>query len=80
VSKLFTPISIGNLRLSHRVVMAPLTRSRADLPAHGDRSCLSSRKDLRRDFATAAAAIMTACTFGVLLLSLGGRSNRSLLF
>jgi N-ethylmaleimide reductase len=32
VSKLFTPISIGNLRLSHRVVMAPLTRSRADLP------------------------------------------------
>jgi N-ethylmaleimide reductase len=32
VSKLFTPISIGNLSLSHRVVMAPLTRSRADLP------------------------------------------------
>jgi N-ethylmaleimide reductase len=32
VSKLFTPISIGSLRLSHRVVMAPLTRSRADLP------------------------------------------------
>jgi len=32
VSKLFTPISIGTLRLTHRVVMAPLTRSRADLP------------------------------------------------
>jgi hypothetical protein len=32
VSKLFTPISIGNLKLTHRVVMAPLTRSRADLP------------------------------------------------
>jgi N-ethylmaleimide reductase len=32
VSKLFTPISIGTLRLTHRVVMAPLTRSRACLP------------------------------------------------
>jgi N-ethylmaleimide reductase len=33
VSKLFTPVSIGDLNLAHRVVMAPLTRSRADLPA-----------------------------------------------
>jgi N-ethylmaleimide reductase len=32
VAKLFTPVSIGNLKLTHRVVMAPLTRSRADLP------------------------------------------------
>jgi N-ethylmaleimide reductase len=32
VSKLFSPISIGALKLTHRVVMAPLTRSRADLP------------------------------------------------
>jgi len=32
VSKLFTSVSIGNLKLTHRVVMAPLTRSRADLP------------------------------------------------
>jgi N-ethylmaleimide reductase len=32
VSKLFSPISIGRLELTHRVVMAPLTRSRADLP------------------------------------------------
>jgi N-ethylmaleimide reductase len=32
VSKLFSPISIGDLELTHRVVMAPLTRSRADLP------------------------------------------------
>ena len=32
MSKLFTPVSIGNLKLTHRVVMAPLTRSRADLP------------------------------------------------
>lgn len=31
VSKLFTPISIGTLKLTHRIVMAPLTRSRADL-------------------------------------------------
>ena len=32
MSKLFSPISIGGLNLTHRVVMAPLTRSRADLP------------------------------------------------
>ena len=32
MSKLFTPVSVGNLKLTHRVVMAPLTRSRADLP------------------------------------------------
>jgi N-ethylmaleimide reductase len=32
VSKLFTPISIGILKLAHRVVMAPLTRSRATPP------------------------------------------------
>ena len=32
MSKLFSPISIGGLKLTHRVVMAPLTRSRADLP------------------------------------------------
>jgi N-ethylmaleimide reductase len=31
MSKLFSPISIGGLTLTHRVVMAPLTRSRADL-------------------------------------------------
>jgi N-ethylmaleimide reductase len=32
MSKLFSAISIGGLKLTHRVVMAPLTRSRADLP------------------------------------------------
>jgi N-ethylmaleimide reductase len=32
MSKLFTPIRIGAIELSHRVVMAPLTRMRADLP------------------------------------------------
>jgi N-ethylmaleimide reductase len=32
VQQLFTPISIGSLELTHRVVMAPLTRSRSDLP------------------------------------------------
>ena len=32
VSQLFSPVLIGNLKLAHRVVMAPLTRSRADLP------------------------------------------------
>ena len=31
MSKLFAPISIGSLKLTHRIVMSPLTRSRADL-------------------------------------------------
>jgi N-ethylmaleimide reductase len=31
-AKLFTPVQIGPLVLSHRVVMAPLTRSRAEQP------------------------------------------------
>lgn len=29
VSKLFTPLSIGNITLKHRVVLAPLTRYRS---------------------------------------------------
>ncbi|KAF9517683.1 hypothetical protein BS47DRAFT_1326090 [Hydnum rufescens UP504] len=29
-SKLFLPITVGNVRLEHRIVMAPLTRTRAD--------------------------------------------------
>ena len=35
MSKLFSPISIGAVNLAHRVVMAPLTRSRADLVSFG---------------------------------------------
>src|SRR5260370_17306231 len=30
--KLFTPVQLGSLKLKHRVVMAPLTRSRAEQP------------------------------------------------
>src|SRR5260370_36927959 len=30
--KLFTPVQLGLLNLKHRVVMAPLTRSRAEQP------------------------------------------------
>jgi len=33
-SRLFSPISVGSLRLGHRVVMAPLTRSRAGQPGN----------------------------------------------
>lgn len=29
--KLFTPVKIGDITLQHRVVMAPLTRDRADI-------------------------------------------------
>jgi hypothetical protein len=32
MSKLFLPIRIGAVDLAHRVVLAPLTRMRADLP------------------------------------------------
>src|SRR5882757_11233481 len=37
--KLFTPVQLGSLNLKHRVVMAPLTRSRAEQPSGipGDR-------------------------------------------
>src|SRR6201988_862325 len=31
-SKLFTPVQIGLIELKHRVVMAPLTRSRSEQP------------------------------------------------
>ena len=34
MSKLFSPIRIGALDLSHRVVLGPLTRMRADLPGN----------------------------------------------
>ncbi len=30
--KLFTPVELGSLKLKHRVVMAPLTRSRSEQP------------------------------------------------
>jgi hypothetical protein len=30
--KLFTPVNLGSLNLKHRVVMAPLTRSRSEQP------------------------------------------------
>src|SRR5277367_7154958 len=30
--KLFTPVQLGSLKLKHRVVMAPLTRSRSEQP------------------------------------------------
>lgn len=29
--KLFTPLQVGNITLQHRIVLAPLTRYRADL-------------------------------------------------
>src|SRR5271167_1385990 len=34
MSKLFSPIQIGAISLSHRVVLAPLTRMRAELPGN----------------------------------------------
>jgi N-ethylmaleimide reductase len=34
MSKLFSPIKIGAINLSHRVVLAPLTRMRSDLPGN----------------------------------------------
>ena len=32
MSKLFTPVQIGAVALGHRIVMAPLTRSRSTQP------------------------------------------------
>ena len=37
IPKLFSPIQLGDLKLAHRIVMAPLTRYRANLAhVHGD--------------------------------------------
>ena len=33
-TNLFTPLTVGGMALSHRVVMAPLTRMRATVPDH----------------------------------------------
>lgn len=33
-SKLFTPVKLGRLELDHRVIMAPLTRLRTDMPGN----------------------------------------------
>ena len=34
MSKLFSPIRIGAIEVSHRVVLSPLTRMRADMPGN----------------------------------------------
>jgi N-ethylmaleimide reductase len=34
MSKLFSPIQIGAIDLSHRVVLGPMTRMRSDLPGN----------------------------------------------
>ena len=37
---LFSPVEVGPLRLPNRVAMAPLTRSRAPLPAMCQPNCM----------------------------------------
>ncbi|MFM8882840.1 MAG: alkene reductase, partial [Betaproteobacteria bacterium] len=34
MNPLFTPLPLGNFQLSHRIVMAPLTRMRAERPGN----------------------------------------------
>lgn len=57
-SKLFEPIKVGDLELKHRIVMAPLTRTRAD-PETG------IPNDLMKEYYTQRAQfglILTECS------------------
>ena len=41
-TNLFTPLTVGGMALSHRVVMAPLTRMRATVPDHAANDMMAS--------------------------------------
>ena len=46
---LFSPVTIGPLALSHRVVMAPLTRSRSEQPGRRVRPARKPPSDVSRN-------------------------------
>jgi N-ethylmaleimide reductase len=60
MSKLFTPIRIGAIELSHRVVMAPLTRMRSDVPGNIPNELMSEYYAQR---ATRGGLIVAEATF-----------------
>ncbi|KAF9516714.1 hypothetical protein BS47DRAFT_1327244 [Hydnum rufescens UP504] len=59
-SKLFLPITVGNVRLEHRIVMAPLTRTRAD-SSHAHRDIAAEHYSQRAS--TPGTLIISEATF-----------------
>jgi 2,4-dienoyl-CoA reductase-like NADH-dependent reductase (Old Yellow Enzyme family) len=60
MSKLFSPIKIGAIDLSHRVVLAPLTRMRADLPGNVPNDLMTKYYEQR---ASEGGLLVTEATF-----------------
>lgn len=63
VAKLFQPISVGNMKLSHRVVMAPLTRFRASdahIPTEMMADMYAQRANPPGTFLISEATLITA--------------------
>jgi N-ethylmaleimide reductase len=60
MSKLFTPIRLGALALDHRVVLAPLTRMRADMPGNVPGAAMATYYGQR---ATPGGLLLTEATF-----------------
>jgi N-ethylmaleimide reductase len=60
MSKLFSPIKIGTIDLSHRVVLAPLTRMRADLPGNVPNDLMKTYYEQR---ASQGGLLITEATF-----------------
>jgi N-ethylmaleimide reductase len=60
MSKLFSPIRIGAIDLSHRVVLAPLTRMRADLPGNVPNGLMTKYYEQR---ASQGGLMITEATF-----------------
>jgi N-ethylmaleimide reductase len=60
MSKLFSPIRIGAIDLSHRVVLAPLTRMRADLPGNVPNDLMAR---YYRQRASEGGLLLTEATF-----------------
>jgi NADPH2 dehydrogenase len=67
VSKLFQPISVGTANLQHRVVLAPMTRCRADAQhVHGELApeYYSQRTSTPGTLAITEATFIAACAGG----------------
>jgi N-ethylmaleimide reductase len=60
MSKLFSPIQIGAIDLSHRVVLAPLTRMRADVPGNVPNDLMAKYYEQR---ASEGGLMITEATF-----------------
>src|SRR6202051_4722836 len=60
MSKLFSPVRVGAIDLSHRVVLAPLTRMRADLPGNVPNDLMAKYYGQR---ASEGGLLLTEATF-----------------